>query len=61
MDTNARPSSYENDHQDPQPSTADVVQKDTRCPLPILSVEYGSGWYHDAAIKDHERSLRRGD
>ena len=30
-------------------------------PLPALPVEYGDGWYHDAAIKEHERSLRHED
>ena len=27
----------------------------------VHPVEYGSGWYHDAAIRDHDRSARHED
>ena len=36
------------------------AREDAR-PSPVLPVEYGSGWYHDAAIKEHERPLRHED
>ncbi len=60
MDTNVRLASDENDRQEPHSSDDHPLRPDARRPLPVLPVEYGSGWYHDTAIKDHERAVRQG-
>ena len=50
-----------NDRRTPCPASGGRSRTVARPPLPALPVEHGSGWYHDAAIKDHERSIRNED
>ena len=47
------------DHRSTHATSGGAPRALGRRPMPALPVEYGSGWYHDAAIKDEARSTPR--
>ena len=61
MDAKILPFARRNGQRKPGAASDDRPQGIARPSLPVLPVEYGSGWYHDAAIRDHDRSARHED
>ena len=61
MDAKILPFARRNDQRKHGAASDERSRGIVRPPVPVLPAEYGSGWYHDAAIRDHDRSLRHED
>ena len=61
MDAKILPFPSRTERREPRGAGDARARRLARPPVAILPVEYGSGWYHEAAIKDRERSLQHGD
>lgn len=61
MDAKILPFPGRNDRREPRGAGDARSRGLARPTASVLPVEYGSGWYHEAAIKDRARSLRHED